>query len=345
MSIKSFERLAIFPGSELDLIRRFMVQQGIAEQQWLLGSGLQSEQLDRIDQAISMHQFDAVYRNIYRLLPQPCLGLRFGLSLNLSRWGMLSSALLCAETLGHALSIAKDYRIVLRSRFSMENSVEGDYLKIKLKPRSGMKYPVNEVFAHEVFIGTLVTQITQLLGKPFRFHQLSLPYSEPVGAKAYQKLVDSPPIFDASIGSVTIPLQLIESRLPLCNRVTRKVTLLACQDELARIQHAQAGDVVFTVMGVLSDSGSNILSLNELAEKLSISPRTLRRRLQLAGTNFRELSERQRQQMALQLLSDERLTLREIAVLCGFSDSAGFHKAFKRWTGGTPVNYRQRLAV
>ena len=73
-----------------------------------------------------------------------------------------------------------------------------------------------------------------------------------------------------------------------------------------------------------------------------MSPRTLKRRLAEQGTTYSEIIDDARRQRALLLLGDRRLTLDAIAAQLGYSDTANFTRAFKRWTGKTPGEARDR---
>lgn len=72
-----------------------------------------------------------------------------------------------------------------------------------------------------------------------------------------------------------------------------------------------------------------------------MSPRTLRRKLLAEGTSFHEIHTAVRQQAAIELLQDPDLSLEDIAHRLGFSDSANFRHAFKKWTGRTTSEYRR----
>jgi AraC-like DNA-binding protein/predicted nucleic acid-binding protein len=82
-------------------------------------------------------------------------------------------------------------------------------------------------------------------------------------------------------------------------------------------------------------------SIEHIARELSIGERTLGRRLRQEGTTFRELLDDLRRRLALRHVGDSDLALSEIAFLLGFSQSAAFHRAFKRWTSQTPLEYRR----
>lgn len=82
------------------------------------------------------------------------------------------------------------------------------------------------------------------------------------------------------------------------------------------------------------------LTIEEVAEKLHCAPITVRRRLAKENTSFQKLKDEYRKSMALHLLADPRITIAEVSCRVGFSDSAGFYKAVKKWTGQTPTELR-----
>lgn len=78
-----------------------------------------------------------------------------------------------------------------------------------------------------------------------------------------------------------------------------------------------------------------------VAERLSISVRNLQRRLKEAGTSYQSILDDGREALALTLISNAELPLYEVAYKVGFTEPSAFYKAFKRWTGKRPGDYRQ----
>ena len=80
------------------------------------------------------------------------------------------------------------------------------------------------------------------------------------------------------------------------------------------------------------------------AKALAVSGRTLQRRLQEAGTTFQGLIDEERAATARVYLTDPQLGTSEVAYMLGYSESSAFARAFRRWTGQTPSEFRARLA-
>lgn len=85
--------------------------------------------------------------------------------------------------------------------------------------------------------------------------------------------------------------------------------------------------------------------MDEVARGLGISARTLRRRLAAEGFGFAQLTEEALREVACSMLKDPRRSLQEAAYELGFADASSFHRAFKRWTGITPSEYRRQEAA
>ena len=93
---------------------------------------------------------------------------------------------------------------------------------------------------------------------------------------------------------------------------------------------------------ILAELGGGNPSADHIAERLQMSRRTLTRRLLQQGTTFKRLLEEVRRELAERALISEEVGIAEIAERLGFAEPAAFHRAFKRWTGMTPADYRER---
>ncbi|OKO78986.1 hypothetical protein AC628_12285 [Bradyrhizobium sp. NAS96.2] len=82
------------------------------------------------------------------------------------------------------------------------------------------------------------------------------------------------------------------------------------------------------------------ISLEAVANEMSMQPRTLNRRLQAEGKSFRELVNEARFAVARQLLAGTRMDITDIALALGYADPSGFTHAFQRWSGVAPSEWR-----
>lgn len=94
---------------------------------------------------------------------------------------------------------------------------------------------------------------------------------------------------------------------------------------------------------ILDSLGHGYPRLDQVAEKVSIKPRTLQRRLAAAGTSYTQLVNELRFEFAAKLLENPVVPIASVAKQAGFGNHSGFSRAFCAWTGVTPSQYRAQL--
>jgi AraC-like DNA-binding protein len=106
-------------------------------------------------------------------------------------------------------------------------------------------------------------------------------------------------------------------------------------------------DAAFPVQQIVTallEGGSRAANIDLVAETIGMSVRTLQRRLRAMGLTYSDVAQRARRSAAQRLLTDPGAGIGEIGRSLGYSDPAHFTRAFQRWTGSTPGEFRARLA-
>lgn len=339
--MSTFEDQAIYPSAELFLLGRFMESYGVPPKRWLLGTGISDNEAQNPDTRLSIRQFDMIQRNISRLLSDvPDAGIRLGSSLNLSRWGVLAGALLSSQTLGDALATANQLKILVRSRFELITNIQGDECRIEVVPAS-RALPVSLRFSLEVLIAGLQTQITQLIGEPFYFSSISTTVKNEGFGASWKSHFCCPVEFSATNTVIVLPKAVLDHPLPLANPVTHAQLLKVSETEAQRLRQVQQGDRVWELREWLSKQTGRA-GMSDAAQALNVSERTLRRQLQVSGYSYSQLAEEHCLQIALERLEFSHDSVAQISSLCGYRDLASFRKAFARYTGMTPREFRQK---
>jgi len=124
---------------------------------------------------------------------------------------------------------------------------------------------------------------------------------------------------------------------------TGNADMLRASDKIITdyLAHLRRNDIAVQVKSKLIESLSAGQPTQEsIATALNMSTRNLQRRLHLEGTSFKMLLDEIRKDLSQQYIKNSNLSINEITFMLGFSEPANFTRAFKRWTGHSPSEYR-----
>ena len=144
--------------------------------------------------------------------------------------------------------------------------------------------------------------------------------------------------YQASWNGFEVPHELLNIPVRASSSKALFEAVHRCQDELTRLAKSQK--LSAQVRSIMLERQNNLPSLAVIARMLNLTPRTLHRRLIDEGSSYRDIIEYVRHQLAMDYLLDQQIIIKEIAFMLGYSDLASFRRAFKRWTGQTPSEYR-----
>ena len=155
----------------------------------------------------------------------------------------------------------------------------------------------------------------------------------------YESLFEGPVTFRAPIDEIELHLSDLAMALPTADATT---AALLEERALAMARALTPAEPFLDLVrqGILRRLRAHDQTLASLARDLRLSERTLQRRLRERGTSHRDLLDDVRSEMATHLLTREAKSAVEVAYELGFARPQAFHKAFVRWTGKTPGEYR-----
>ena len=151
----------------------------------------------------------------------------------------------------------------------------------------------------------------------------------------------APMLFDQPRTEIRFDAELLD--LPIMPDEERLRRFLASMPNALLVRYRDDSSMAERVRGILRRNLKRPLSFEDIAGRLAVSPQTLRRRLlEEESCGFQEIKDRLRRDLAIHLLQKSRLSLEEIGGSLGFSELSTFHRAFRRWTGLAPGEFRDR---
>jgi AraC-like DNA-binding protein len=170
---------------------------------------------------------------------------------------------------------------------------------------------------------------------------VSFMHSAPEKLYSYQEAFKCPILFDQTHNFISYRSEDLEMRTAKADVSINKFLLDRVDEETKGIE-ISSKRISSDVENLIKDAlPSGIPSIAQIGILMSMSNRTLTRRLFEDGHTFRDLIRKQQEEISKSLLKKSNRSMSEIAFETGFSEQSAFNRAFKRWTGKTPIEFRK----
>lgn len=268
------------------------------------------------------------------------LGLHLAQAAEVGSFDVAFYAMVSSPTLGDGLERVARFQRLIHDTSRVSLAVEGSQAVLRHAMAGGHAAPRQSaefIVAAWVRAGRLAT------GADWNPLEVRFAHREPARAEEHARFFRSPVRFSSGENALVLPTSLLATPC-----VREDSGLLVLLDRYAAERLHRLPDVpgfADRARALLAeDVGTGEATATRLATRMRMSVRTLDRVLGAEGTSFRKLHDELRHQRAARALGDPRTSISEVAFLLGFDDLGSFYRAFKRWTGQTPRQFRRTLA-
>ena len=282
----------------------------------------------------------SIFEYAAEVTEDPAVGLRFGRNVRAERRiDTIYSTTFC-RNLEQAIEINIEYQPLIHTMGRTRLEYQGTQTYISFDPvipaREGRRIFMDAIFTSYVSIGQWLAWSMESPVTEMRFRQ-----DMPDNLKLYEDVFRCDLIFNARRDEMVVPEEAIKSLIPGRNPelIARLKPALDKKMELLSRPFDIKDEIKILIEGNLKSGMVNIASI---CEQLSMSERTLRRKLNESGVNFGDLLRSVREEQASIYMLDKNMTLAQIAQELGFADQSAFSRAFKIWTSETPLAFRKR---
>jgi AraC-like DNA-binding protein len=165
-------------------------------------------------------------------------------------------------------------------------------------------------------------------------------HPKPKDLSAYDRLFRAPLRFDQPINEMGLDAACLQYPLMQADLGLGIVLDHYAEELLAKLPQAESFlDSVRRIISRGLRGGDPSLAV--IAKQLGYAPRTLQRKLQESGTSYYTLLDEMRRELSIYYLQEEHIAISEVAFLLGFSETSAFHRAFRRWVGVSPGEFRR----
>jgi AraC-like DNA-binding protein len=322
------------PGANIRDLVELTRRWNVGPEQLLAGLPITMAALGDPTTRVPLRVCEAIVSRAHELTKEPALAFYLGTSMRVSSHGFLGFAAMTASTAREALELAVKFAATRASAVGFAYYLEGDTASIVIEERTPLG-ALREFVVLALMVG--LAQIGQVLTGQMIPGVGECAFPQPAYVKAMR--LDDWLRFDQPVHRIVVASHALDLPLVTADVVATQLAREQCERELARLAEAGLPGRIRACLAARTGAG-----LVEVARDLHVSPRTLKRKLAERGTSFSAIRDEVRLQRALLLLDDRGLTVTEIADRLGYTEVPNFTRAFRKWTGLTPVAYRERNA-
>jgi AraC-like DNA-binding protein len=329
----------IHPVVKLAAIVDALAAEGISPADALEGLRLSKDAITSPVTRVSLNQIIECYRNADRLSHDPHFAFNAGLRLHVSAYGMWGFAILSSMNYRQTMQFAMQYHQLATPLTAIDFKEQGGRGIWTFTPIPNLRVDARLYkFIVEMQFGISLSLHRDIMGPSFAARELHVTYGPPADAPRYPEIFGSTALFGQPENRFLFDAAWLDGTPSLGNEITYATVLGLCDGLLEefRLRIGLIGQVRQALMLNLMRA----TSFDDVAKRLNMSARTLRRKLRDENTSFRQLVDELRMDMAIKYLRDTDLTVEDIAEALGFSDAANFRHAFRRWTKAAPHEFR-----
>ena len=295
--------------------------------------GLDPEPFRNPDGRISVATMDKIWIEAEKLSGNPCIGFEVGRAIHATNLHAVGYAWMASATLREAMQRLVRYQRVISTAGDMELAESDSIVEFEFERDDDVPHRGGDAAF------TAIVQLSRDVSyddfSPLSVHMVR---PAPPCAPRLAEFFHCPIHYGANANKICFSADSLDEPL---NR--NNPALVQASEEVARdyLANMDKKDVVtrarVVLIGRLPNGEPN---RKAVAEALAMSERTLARRLAERDYTFTSLVDETRDQLAKEYLRQSRFSVTDVAFLLGFSDQSNFARAFKRWTGQSPSEFR-----
>jgi AraC-like DNA-binding protein len=311
-------------------------QQGISVELACARAGLDASQLNDATLRLPLDRARAVVAAAIELAPTPAIGLRVGESAPMAALNVVGHLMSSARTTRDALQLLCRYSELVFSGAGYFLFEEGGAARfVYAHPFAESPY---ERFSAEFALSYVLRWALQLSGPDKLPLEARFRYAEPSYRDEYERVFRCPLLFAQPANELIFAQPLLD--LPQPHRDDSMCAYLAARAEHLLTRDFDGERLPRRVVQLLKLQ-LPATNVEQVAQDLGLPLRSLQRRLHARGLRLSQLLDEARCEVACASLRRPDATIKDVAFRIGFSELSAFYRAFRRWTGKTPAQFRQ----
>jgi AraC-like DNA-binding protein len=307
--------------------------------------GLTIPQLDEGDLLLDPAALSPAFAVLERLSGDSNIGLHIGQRMRPSHLGVMGLLLMTCTDSRQLFELHTRYGRLISNATSPEYATWQESVCLQLNERNGdcnlSRHRIEYSLAGWMQLGRW------LLGEEFSATRIEFAHPQPSDISEQSAFFGCPLTFDNPATRVFFPVRFYDSHVTFTiDKALHDSLEREARKRLAKIQgQIRSNDKLLEQLRqyISEQLPYGVPEIGRFSESAGMSIRSIQRRLEVIGTKYKTEIERVRQELCYRHLDNADLSLVDIAFMLGFSDQSAFHKAFRRWHGCSPGEFRRQL--
>jgi len=325
------------------LVRAFVEvveRAGVGRDRLLLGTKVDPNRLDVSDARLEFAEFARLETRAIDLTGDEALGLHIGEQASEAAFDLVAHLIAHAPTLRDGIELCLRFQRVFSDDSELTLVEKDDAATLRLSfPRTTLR--CDRMHAEFVLAG-LLRMIKAFAGPHAKVRAADFEHARPDHHLEYTRIFGGAERFRRAFTGIEIARKVLDQACLHHHAELYEVLRSQAERTLSNLTHGVGQAERLKQYFLARPSLAAIPGMAIVARDLGMSVRSLRRRLTEEGVSYKGVLEEAFGTVATRLLSDSRRSIQETAHTMGFSDPTAFHRAFKRWTGRTPKQYRAK---
>jgi AraC-like DNA-binding protein len=317
-----------------------MARAGVDPRTYLEAAQLDPALLEDPNARLSEPQYDRLQELALDLTGDPALGVHMAERVNPSAFHVVGFLSGHCHTLRQAIEMFTRYRKLLSDATPPELAEDGDTAVLTLYFVAGGSPRSNRLRA-EFGVASITRTALLVLGVPQPPQLVEMPHPAPPYAAEVERVLGCPVRYDSDAIRLHFPRAWLDAARLHANPELMRLLEHQAERNLADLVTPRRLSARVRA-AVLDGHDGTRPTMTAMARRLGLSERSLRRRLAEENLTYNEVVEQALAEAARRMLEDPAVTIQEVADRLGFSEASAFHRAFKRWTGQTPRQFRDQ---
>lgn len=316
-----------------------ILERGLDSGELLRNAGISPALLQSPQGRVTAQSFSALWLGVARVLDDELFG-QDSHRMKVGSFAMLCQILIHCDTLNSALLRMTRFFNLILDDFHCSLDCDERQAHLTIRETPGPRAP--RIFGYETLLMLQHGVACWLVGRRIPVLAAAFAYPEPSRSAEYHLMYSEQLRFNQDATTLSFERSYLDLPVIQNERTVKEFVRIAPANIVLKYKNT-TGLSAQIRRRLRTAARTEWPDFDDFAQSLNMTPSTLRRRLEDEGQSFQAIKDQLRRDMAIDYLCHTQKSVTDIAVELGFAEASAFHRAFKKWTGANPGEYRQRM--